>query len=149
MKHIRILKETTNHWKGVPTGTVIAMMNDEDADSVIKNAEGELVAEGERFTSLQNIEDRMDTVEQRQQNLQRQFYEMADQLYELENNFRVSKKVSLHNNHRDEDRMDTVEQRQQKEAQRLLELNLQVQRLAQECGCKLQDMTKIRKLLDQ
>jgi hypothetical protein len=46
MKSIRILKETTNHWKGVSAGTVIAMMNEEDADSVIQNGEGELVDQG-------------------------------------------------------------------------------------------------------
>jgi hypothetical protein len=60
MKSIRILKETTNHWKGVSAGTVIAMMNEEDADSVIKNGEGELVDQGTATSlHLREISDKL------------------------------------------------------------------------------------------
>ena len=43
MKTIKTLRESTNYWKGVPIGTVIAMLKDEEIEAVIKNGDGELV----------------------------------------------------------------------------------------------------------
>ena len=43
MKTIKTLRESTNYWKGVPIGTVIAMTKDDEIEAVIKNGDGELV----------------------------------------------------------------------------------------------------------
>ena len=43
MKTIKTLREFTDYWKGVPIGTVIAMMKDDEIEAVIKNGDGELV----------------------------------------------------------------------------------------------------------
>ncbi len=54
MKTIKTLRESTDYWKGVPIGTVIAMPRDEDVGAIIKNGDGELVdhpdSEGEATT---------------------------------------------------------------------------------------------------
>ena len=77
MKSIRILKETTNHWKGVSAGTVIAMMNDEDADSVIQNGEGELVDQG-TATSLHLRE-----ITDKQLNMEEVMQGMLDEMIDI------------------------------------------------------------------
>ena len=43
MKTIKPLREFTNYWKGVPIGTVIAMLKDDEIEAIIKNGDGELV----------------------------------------------------------------------------------------------------------
>ena len=56
MKTIKTLRESTNYWKGVPIGTVIAMLRDDEIDQV---------ADGRDLTSIKkpkrpNIKGRFD-----------------------------------------------------------------------------------------
>ena len=43
MKTIKTLRESTDYWKGVPIGTVIAVTKDDEIEAIIKNGDGELV----------------------------------------------------------------------------------------------------------
>tara|TARA_R100000808_G_scaffold9318_2_gene25653 strand:+ start:103 stop:303 length:201 start_codon:yes stop_codon:yes gene_type:complete len=53
MKTIKTLKETTDYWKALPIGTVIAMPRDEDVGAIIKNGDGELVGHPDSATATE------------------------------------------------------------------------------------------------
>ena len=43
MKTIKTLRESTDYWKGIPIGTVIAVTKEDEIEAIIKNGDGELV----------------------------------------------------------------------------------------------------------
>jgi len=49
MKTIKTLKETTDYWKGVPIGTVIAATKEDEIEAIIKNGDGELESNEEEL----------------------------------------------------------------------------------------------------
>ena len=53
MKTIKTLKETTDYWKGVPIGTVIAVTKEDEIEAIIKNGDGELVDHPDSATATE------------------------------------------------------------------------------------------------